>query len=156
LNFILDILNYVFNASTNGKIEVLKIPSNKQELIFKLKTSDRPFALMKIGDITEWIKNKLSNYEISEKFDNESIFKNLNKEEDINILMGSRSFYESWDSNRPNIILFINIGKGTDAKKFVLQSIGRGVRIDPLPNKRRRAVYLYNNQEIDKDIFEKI
>jgi superfamily II DNA or RNA helicase len=151
-----DILSYVFNSSTNGKIEVLKIPSNKQELIFKLATSDRPFALMKIGDITEWIKNKLSNYEIIEKFDNESIFKNINNNEDISRLMGSRSFYEGWDSNRPNIILFINIGKGTDAKKFVLQSIGRGVRIEPLPNKRRRAVYLYNNQEIDYDIFYKI
>jgi superfamily II DNA or RNA helicase len=151
-----DILSYVFNSSTNGKIEVLKIPSNKQELIFKLATSNRPFALMKIGDITEWIKNKLTNYEIIEKFDNESIFKNINNNEDISLLMGSRSFYEGWDSNRPNIILFINIGKGTDAKKFVLQSIGRGVRIEPLPNKRRRAVYLYNNQEIDKDIFENI
>ncbi|HOE39969.1 MAG TPA: DEAD/DEAH box helicase family protein [Bacteroidales bacterium] len=151
-----DILSYVFNSSTNGKIEVLKIPSNKQELIFKLATSDRLFALMKIGDISEWIKNKLSNYEIIEKFDNESIFRNLNNNEDISILMGSRSFYEGWDSNRPNIILFINIGKGTDAKKFVLQSIGRGVRIEPLPNKRSRAVYLYNNQEIDNDIFNKI
>ena len=151
-----DILSNVFNSSTNGKIEVLKIPSNKQELIFKLATSDRPFALMKIGDISEWIKNKLSNYEIIEKFDNESIFRNLNNNEDISILMGSRSFYEGWDSNRPNIILFINIGKGTDAKKFVLQSIGRGVRIEPLPNKRSRAVYLYNNQEIDNDIFNKI
>jgi len=151
-----DILSYVFNSSTNGKIEVLKIPSNKQELIFKLATSDRPFALMKIGDITEWIKKKLNNYEIIEKFDNESIFRNINNNEDISILMGSRSFYEGWDSNRPNIILFINIGKGTDAKKFVLQSIGRGVRIEPLPNKRKRAVYLYHNQEIDKDIFENI
>lgn len=70
--------------------------------------------------------------------------------------MGSRSFYEGWDSNRPNIILFINIGKGTDAKKFVLQSIGRGVRIEPLPNKRKRALYLHNNQEIDDGIFDKI
>lgn len=151
-----DILNYLFNSTSPGKIEVLKIPSNRQELVFKLATSDRPFALMKIGDITEWIKNKLSNYEIVERYDNESIFKNINNNEDISILMGSRSFYEGWDSNRPNIILFINIGKGTDAKKFVLQSIGRGVRIEPLPNKRRRAVNLYNDNEIDKDIFEKI
>ncbi len=67
--------------------------------------------------------------------------------------MGSRSFYEGWDSNRPNIVLFIDIGKGSDAKKFVLQSIGRGVRIEPLPNKRRRAVFLYNNREIDEDVF---
>jgi hypothetical protein len=151
-----DILSYVFNSSTNGKIEVLKIPSNKQELIFKLATSNRPFALMKIGDITEWIKNKLTNYEIIEKFDNESIFKNINNNEDISILMGSRSFYEGWDSNRPNIILFINIGKGTDAKKFVLQSIGRGVRIEPLPNRRKRVVYLYNNKEIYNGIFDQI
>jgi type III restriction enzyme len=151
-----EVLFYVFNSKTPGKIEVLKIPSNKQELIFKLATSDRPFALMKIGDITEWIKNKLIGYEINEKFDNESIFKNINDNQDISILMGSRSFYEGWDSNRPNIILFINIGKGNNAKKFVLQSIGRGVRIEPVPNKRRRAVYLYNNQEIDNGIFDKI
>jgi len=111
---------------------------------------------MKIGDITEWIKNKLIGYEINEKFDNESIFKQVNSSDEINILMGSRSFYEGWDSNRPNIILFINIGKGIDARKFVLQSIGRGVRIEPIPNKRRRALFLYNNQELDKEIFERI
>jgi len=151
-----DILLYVFNSKTSGKIEVLKIPSNKQELIFKLQTSETPFALMKIGDITEWIKEKLSGYEIIEKFDNESIFRQINQNEDINILMGSRSFYEGWDSNRPNIVLFINIGKGSDAKKFVLQSIGRGVRIEPLPNKRKRVQFLYNNKEIDEQLFSNI
>ena len=151
-----DILLYVFNTKTSGKIEVLKIPSNKQELIFKLQTSEIPFALMKIGDITEWIKEKLSGYEIIEKFDNESTFKQINQNEDINILMGSRSFYEGWDSNRPNIVLFINIGKGSDAKKFFLQSIGRGVRIEPLPNKRKRVQFLYNNKEIDEQLFSNI
>ncbi|MHB8280303.1 MAG: hypothetical protein ACYDIA_22015 [Candidatus Humimicrobiaceae bacterium] len=44
-------------------------------------------------------------------------------------MMGSRSFYEGWDSNRPNLLLFVNIGVGSDAKKFVLQSVGRGVRV---------------------------
>lgn len=151
-----DILKFVFNTNTNGKIEVIKIPGNQQELVFKMQTSDRPFALMKIGDISTWIKGKLTGYEIIEKFDNESIFKNLNQNEDINILMGSRSFYEGWDSNRPNIVLFINIGKGIDAKKFVLQAIGRGVRIEPLPNKRKRLLHLYNNQEIEKSLYDKI
>jgi len=151
-----DILKYIFNSDKNGKIEIIKIPNNKQELIFKLATSSNPFALMKIGDISEWIKNKLSAYEIIERFENESIFLNLNNNEDINILMGSRAFYEGWDSNRPNIILFINIGKGSEARKFVLQSIGRGVRIEPLPNKRKRALFLYNNKELDPFLFEKI
>jgi superfamily II DNA or RNA helicase len=151
-----DILKYVYNSDKPGKIEVLKIPSNKQELIFKLTTSERPFALMKIGDITKWIKTKLTGYEINEKFDNESFFSNINENDDINILMGSRSFYEGWDSNRPNVLLFINIGKGSDARKFVLQSVGRGVRIEVLPNKRKRMKFLYNNKEVDKGIFDLI
>lgn len=152
-----DVLKYVFNAETNGNIEVLMLPGNKQELIFKLTTSDKPFALIKIGDISEWLKNKLSGYTVIESFDNESYFKNINDDDsDINILMGSRSFYEGWDSNRPNIVLFINIGTGADAKKFVLQSTGRGVRIQPVKDKRQRLIFLYNSGQIDEDLFNKI
>jgi len=140
-----DILQYVLNAKTPGNIEVLKIPGNRNELIFKLKTAEKPFALIKIGDISAWLKDKLGGYEISETFDNESYFKAINRDDsDINILMGSRSFYEGWDSNRPNIILFVNIGVGSDAKKFVLQSVGRGVRIEPQKNKRKRLQNLFN------------
>jgi len=152
-----DILHSVFNSETPGNIEALKIPSNKQELVFKLATSDLPFALIKIGDITDWLKNKLSGYELIETWDNESVFKRLNQDDSsINILMGSRSFYEGWDSNRPNIVLFVNIGVGTDAKKFVLQSIGRGVRIEPLKNKRRRLLNLYNAKNIDEETYKKV
>jgi len=112
-----DILKYVFNAKTPGKIEVLKIPGNRQELIFRLMTADKPFALIKIGDISNWLKDKLEGYEINESFENKSYFKQINHDDsDINILMGSRSFYEGWDSNRPNLLLFVNIGIGSDAK----------------------------------------
>jgi hypothetical protein len=128
----------VFNSKSTGTIEVVQIPQNRQELLFKLKSGDRPFALMKIGDITQWLKEKLEGYEIIERFEDESIFARLNEDEDINILMGSRAFYEGWDSNRPNVIAFINIGIGKAAKKFALQSIGRGVRIEPFKNMKRR------------------
>jgi type III restriction enzyme len=152
-----DILKYVFNSNSPGAIEVLIVPGNRKELIFKLKTTDKPFALIKIGDISEWLKNKLSGYEIIEKFENESVFSNINKDDsDINILMGSRAFYEGWDSNRPNIILFINIGVGINAKKFVLQSVGRGVRIEPVKDKRRRLLNLYNSKEVQEELFNKI
>jgi type III restriction enzyme len=70
--------------------------------------------------------------------------------------MGSRSFYEGWDSNRPNVINFVNIGTGTEAKKFILQSIGRGVRIEPLKNKRKRLLPLYNSKEVDEALFNGI
>jgi len=152
-----DILKYVFNSNANGEIEILIRPSNKQELALKLKTSDKPFALIKIGDISDWLKNEFSEYEINEKFDDESFFYNLNKEtSDINILMGSRSFYEGWDSNRPNVINYINIGIGEDATKFILQSVGRGVRIEPIEGMRKRLLPLSNAGLIDTDIFQKL
>ncbi len=152
-----DILKYVLNANTPGKIEVLKIPGNRQELIFRLMTADKPFALIKIGDISGWLKDKLEGYEINESFENESYFKQINRDDsDINILMGSRSFYEGWDSNRPNILLFVNIGIGSDAKKFVLQSVGRGVRIEPQKYQRKRLQNLFNSEEVNEQLFEKV
>ncbi len=149
-----DILKYVYNSDSFGEIEVITIPRKSQEAIFKLKTSTKPFALIKIGDAIKWIRDNLKGYTVIESYEDKSIFENLDEREDINILMGSRAFYEGWDSNRPNIILFINIGKG-DAKKFVIQSVGRGVRIEPIKGKRRRLKFLYNMGE-DNGLFEKI
>ncbi len=152
-----DILKYVFNAKTPGKIEVLKIPGNRQELIFRLMTADKPFALIKIGDISNWLKDKLEGYEINESFENKSYFKQINHDDsDINILMGSRSFYEGWDSNRPNLLLFVNIGIGSDAKKFVLQSVGRGIRIEPQKYQRKRLQNLFNAGEVKEQLFKKV
>ena len=152
-----DILKYVFNAKTPGKIEVLKIPGNRQELIFRLMTADKPFALIKIGDISNWLKDKLEGYEINESFENKSYFKQINHDDsDINILMGSRSFYEGWDSNRPNLLLFVNIGIGNDAKKFVLQSVGRGIRIEPQKYQRKRLQNLFNAGEVKEQLFKKV
>lgn len=149
-----DILKYIYNSDSFGEIEVITLPNKSKEVIFKLKTSTVPFALVKIGDAIKWIKENLKDYEIIESYEDKSIFENLDKREDINILMGSRAFYEGWDSNRPNVILFINIGKG-DAKKFVIQAVGRGVRIEPIKGKRRRLKFLYNSGE-GKELFEKI
>jgi len=151
-----NLLESVFNSKSPGTIEVVQIPQNRQELLFKLKSGDKPFALMRIGDITPWLREKLEGYEIVERFEEENIFAKLNEDEDINILMGSRAFYEGWDSNRPNVIAFINIGMGEDAKKFVLQSVGRGVRIEPFKNIRRRLEILRENSQIDKKIYQEV
>ena len=152
-----DILQAVFNSRHPGNVEVLKIPGNRKEIIFKLQTSEKPFALIKIGDISGWLREKLEGYEIIESFENESVFRKINHDDsEINILMGSRAFYEGWDSNRPNLILFVNIGVGKDAKKFVLQSVGRGVRIEPQKNKRKRLLNLFNAKEIKEELFAKV
>lgn len=151
------ILKKVFNVDTPGAIEVMQSPDNK-ELAFRIKSSDisSPFALIKIGDVTPWIKTKLVDYDFIETFSDKNYFKTLDSNENINILMGSRSFYEGWDSSRPNIINFINIGKSTDSKKFLLQSIGRGVRVQPLKDKRKRIKFLYEDGQIDRDLYTKV
>lgn len=150
-----DVLRHVFNADTYAAIEVLARPSNYQELAFKLKSAPAPFALIRIGDTRNWRNEMLLGYEFVEGFSDESFFAKLNADDTpITLLMGSRSFYEGWDSNRPNVITFINIGTGADAKKFVLQSVGRGVRIEPFPNKRKRLENLYNANQVDARTFQ--
>ena len=138
-----DVREAIFNTSAKGAIEVLIRPSDRKEIAFKLQAADKPFALIRIGDVSDWIKETLSGYVINQAFSDEGFFETLNDDDsDIRILMGSRSFYEGWDSNRPNVITFINIGTQADAKKFVLQSIGRGVRVEPVKGKKRRIVNL--------------
>lgn len=152
-----DLLRDVFNAPSAGEIEVLVRPSNRKEVAFKLKTSDDPFALIRIGDITDWFKQELSGYEVNQHFTEEGFFESLNQHDsDINILLGSRSFYEGWDSNRPNVITYINIGTGTDARKFILQSVGRGVRIEPLKNQRKRLRELITSNSLSEDDKKKL
>jgi len=150
-----DILGAVYNSDSFGVIEALTIPEKTQEVLLKLKTSDKPFALIKIGNAIKWIKDNLKGYEVNESYEDKSIFERIEEREEISILMGSRAFYEGWDSNRPNLILFINIGVGTSAKKFVIQSVGRGVRIEPIKNKRKRLKDLFNKGE-DNGLFLKL
>ncbi len=141
----------VFYAS-NGHIEVIINPKNNQEIAFKLNTSDKVFCLIKIGDITEWIHEKLKSVKVVSKnlsFKEESYFSQIDKSS-INILVGSRTFETGWDSTRPSVILFLNIGLDDDAKKLVKQSFGRGVRIESVKNQRQRLAYLDIDESIKK------
>ncbi|GAA8607804.1 DEAD/DEAH box helicase family protein [Helicobacter pylori] len=141
----------VFYANS-GHIEVIINPKNNQEIAFKLNTSDKVFCLIRIGDITEWICEKLKSVKVVSKnlsFKEESYFSQIDKSS-INILVGSRTFETGWDSTRPSVILFLNIGLDDDAKKLVKQSFGRGVRIESVKNQRQRLAYLDIDEAIKK------
>ncbi|GAA7366711.1 DEAD/DEAH box helicase family protein [Helicobacter pylori] len=143
----------VFYANS-GHIEVIINPKNNQEIAFKLNTSDKVFCLIRIGDITEWICEKLKSVKVVSKnlsFKEESYFSQIDRSS-INILVGSRTFETGWDSTRPSVILFLNIGLDDDTKKLVKQSFGRGVRIESVKNQRQRLAYL----DIDEAIKENL
>lgn len=148
-----DILKQVFNASAFGKIEYTRIVNNSREVAFRLKTADAGahFCLLVASDATKWSDNVLENYEYTETPLTKSYFRTINNQDSsINILLGSRIFTEGWDSNRPNVVNFINIGVDEGAQKFVLQAIGRGVRIQPVPGIRKRLSYIVNPEETEQ------
>ena len=133
-----DMLKNIFNTNNFSKLEYLEGETGK-EIILKMQNSDIPFALIRIGEADMFIKHYLTDKYLKLKnYQSKNYFRNLNDSE-INILMGSRTFYEGWDSNRPNVINFINIGKG-NAEKFIPQSIGRGIRIEPQSHHRKRLL----------------
>lgn len=133
-----DIKKYVFNTEGSGTVEIIEIDGNQKELAFKMSTAtSKPFALLVASDATQWMKD-LVGYTVSTDIVSESYFKKLNdKDNTINILLGRNIFAEGWDSNRPNVVNFINIGV-SEAQKFVLQAIGRGIRIEPIKGIRKR------------------
>lgn len=134
---------HVFGAKQKSAMEFIAGRDGKQ-VAFKLKTADNPFALIKIGDNTAWVKKFLSGMECATSIEGTDWFSEIESRPSISILMGSRAFFESWDSTRPNIINFINIGN-RNARIFVTQSIGRGVRIAPLPGQRKRLHFLLDS-----------
>lgn len=136
------ILLDLFNSSTFGKIEFIH-SEDVQEIGMKLETSDKIFGLLKIGERDRFEKSIMSdenNYSITKSISIKSIFERIESDPDINMLCGSRVFYEGWDTNRPNVINLIDIGS-KDAPKFVPQAIGRGIRIKPTLDSRKRLNY---------------
>ena len=125
----------VFYSNEISKVEACKIRGNDKELAFKSKNATKPFLLLNIGSIREWEKEYIAKLGVESGEDlSQSYFDSINDMlSPINIMMGSKVFNEGWDSNRVNIISFINIGS-RNAKKYVLQTIGRGVRIEPFSN----------------------
>lgn len=121
----------------------MKFKGNTRELAFRIKGAGRYFGLIYASDILKWEDNVLEGYEIFDSVES-GLFNEISKKkkEEINILLGSRIFTEGWDSNRPNIINFINIGVDEEAKKFVLQTIGRGLRIEPEKGVRKRFDFI--------------
>ena len=138
-----DLRAAVFHAPKRGAIEVLELKSTK-EIAFQLQTANKPFGLIRIGDINKWQNEFLTGFQRGKVL--ETSFFNRMDDFDGTILMGSRAFFESWDSNRPNVINLINIGSHK-AQKFIVQSVGRGVRIQPLPTRRGRLQRLLTEAE---------
>lgn len=147
-----DVYTYFFNSVSPSSIEFTTISGKTDEIAFRLKTADKNghFAILVVSDATKWKRNILEGLEYNETPLTKSFFKEIDyPDSQINLLMGSRIFTEGWDNVRPNVVNFINIGVSEEAQKFVLQAIGRGLRIQPLQkeSKYRQRLEGFNNEE---------
>lgn len=136
------ILKELFNSSTFGRIEFIH-SDDVQEIGMKLETSDKMFGLIKIGERDKFESSIITdkdNYSLTKSISMRCFFDKIESDNHINMLCGSRAFYEGWDTNRPNVINLIDIGS-KDAQKFVPQAIGRGIRIKPHSNSRKRLAH---------------
>ncbi len=142
-----EIKELVFHSSKKSTCEANIMKGNSKEIAFKSKGADKPFLLLNVGDNTNWKQTIVSELEMIVNEDiHKTYFDNIeDKNSPINIMLGSKVFVEGWDCNRVNFINFINIG-GADAVKYVLQTIGRGIRVEPIKGQRKRFEYIYNSE----------
>jgi len=148
-----DIYKNVFNSSTKGEFEWSTVPEHPDELVFQHRNASEPFAIIHIGEdgVQAW-QEKLVKWQLhaGEKLESKSWFKETSEGKNkVNIIMGSRKFHEGWDTNRPNVMIFVNIGVGK-AEKYVIQAIGRGVRIQPIANKRKHRKRIVPLKTVEK------
>ncbi len=117
---------------TDGPTNIRFTAIEKSDEVVLKNGNEEKFALIRVA-ATKDIKNFLIQQFGLKESDSISnkIFDHLDEEDNrnISILLGSRKFYEGWDSSRPNVITFIGLGTNENNSKFVLQAIGRGVRV---------------------------
>ena len=129
----------IFNYSESGTIAIHEYGKDKAaEVTIGISGAD-PFACVRAEKVNgNWI-NEITggNYDVttslSPKFPTTA-----DHSSSVNILLGSKVFYEGWSSSRPTVINYIGVGKTKEARKYILQSMGRGVRIESLRNHRDR------------------
>ena len=143
----------LFYAQGISDLEACVIKGNDKEIAFKSKNAGKPFMLLNIGDTRGWKKEYLNELGVQKEIDvDNGFFEYINEQKSpINIMLGSKVFSEGWDSNRVNLISFINIGSRS-AKKYVTQTIGRGVRIEPFKNERRRLRHASKFEDLEFNI----
>lgn len=139
--------------SHKGNLEAIYYPSNSNEILFKLDSVEKPFMLIRIGNIIEWLRINLKGIKISKSHKDLEAFKNIDKSS-ITILLGSRMFSEGWNTTRPNVVLFLNIGIDKEAKTFVTQSLGRTFRIKSYEENTKRAHFIENSKVEANSVLE--
>ena len=127
-----NILKAFFNTTSNLRLNVIRITSNKGELRLQVG-ENTPFAVINVGDekglYDLCIESEKTHYLNARTDDfSPSLFPTLNNDDSqTHLLIGSRKFTEGWSSWRVSTMGLLNMGTGEGAQ--IIQLFGRGVRL---------------------------
>jgi hypothetical protein len=138
-----DIYNIIFNDILKNKnnsytIYLSKIKNADGEIGIKIGNENNYFGLIDIGDRENFLKNmNLNNVKIIDDNFNKSLFENINKTNDINMIIGAKKFIEGWDTYRASTFSLLYIGQSEGSQ--IIQLFGRGVRLKGVNNSLKRS-----------------
>jgi hypothetical protein len=123
-----DILRRLFRSETGGALHVELLKGGEGELSLKVGNNDE-FGVINVGDAKKLydLCDQTDGLIATEREFAGSIFRTLNERDNpINLLIGSRRFSEGWNSWRVSNLGLMKIGATEGAQ--IIQLFGRGVR----------------------------
>ena len=132
---------------TAGEVSVERLTGSAEtdgELILRLGASERPFAVITVGDSNKLAKHLDTGADgsavahVSERAISDSYFRTINDNDSpITILIGAKRFIEGWSSWRVSSIGLMKLGQSQGPQ--VIQLFGRGVRLQGYEFRLKRA-----------------
>lgn len=125
-----DLLKRVFNAAVPGQLTLVNLKTAKGEIALRVGTQGY-FGVINVGDDDAFF-NAAKNMEkapfatVVDEF-GPGLFAQLNKDDRLTMLIGSRKFSEGWSSWRVSTMGLLNMGQGEGSQ--IIQMFGRGVRL---------------------------
>ena len=124
-----DILRDVFRAGGNPVLTLTKLSNAQSEI--GLKAGGDYFGVINVGDTNAFIRTLNTpgdRYQIlPDDTQTISLFKNIDKKDDVRILIGAGKFREGWSSWRVSTIGLLHVGQNRGTQ--IIQIFGRGVRL---------------------------
>ena len=134
------VLEHFFNASTPGKLRVVRLRGVEGEL--GLQVGDSPyFGVVNVGDATKLLKLCEEHEELLEVDEIEasrSLFSDVSSpDSQTHLVVGAKKFIEGWNSWRVSSLGLMRVGRGEGPQ--IIQLFGRGVRLKGLNMSLKRS-----------------
>jgi IS1 family transposase len=123
-----DVLRTVLHAPVQAALHVENLRGTDGEIALRL--GDGPaFGLINVGDAASLCKlcEEHNELVVTEREFSGSLFRGINDDTTVNILIGSKKFTEGWNSWRVSTMGLMNIGRSEGSE--IIQLFGRGVRL---------------------------